>query len=98
MGGRENTHFSLWYNNYTNTHNRLFSDWDTLEQVYKGGLVEEWAPTGSNIVDHWDAVTSFTPSNWVGPAFYPIRGETSIGVTDIDVQKDPFGNALIDLT
>jgi len=73
MGGRTNRHFSCWYSNYLNTHNRLFSDWDENEQRYKAGLVEEWAPTGASIIDHWDAVTSFTPLNWAGDAYYPVN-------------------------
>jgi hypothetical protein len=74
MGGSgyENKHFSIWYNNYTNTRSRLMGAYDTKDAAYKPGLLEDWAPTGSNIVAHWDAVTSTTPVGWVGDAFYPI--------------------------
>lgn len=85
MGGEANQHFSLWYNNYQNTHMRLFSDWDQNEQIYKQGLVAEWAPTGSTVIDHWDAVTSFTPHNWSGDAYYPVHevyGSATSVITD----------------
>ena len=29
-------------------------------------------PTGGTIIDHWDAVSSFTPNNWSGDAYYPV--------------------------
>lgn len=83
MGGVASEHFSLWYNNYLNTRYRLMGDYDTNDNLYKPGLVEEWAPTGANIIGHWDAVTSFTPLNWVGDAFYPVSEVQGTPVTTI---------------
>ena len=90
MGGSTyaNSHFSLWYNNYTNTRARLLGDYDTLDDLYKPGLLEEWSPTGSNITAHWDAVTNVTPLNWVGDAFYPISDVNGTGVSTIDSSLD----------
>lgn len=78
-----NKHFSCWYNNYTNTRNRLMGDYDTDDDLYKPGLVEDWAPQGANVVAHWDAVTSFTPLNWMGDAFYPISNVAGSTVTNV---------------
>lgn len=74
MGGStyEDKHFSVWYNNYRNTRSRMIGDYDTTDDIYKPGLVEEWAPTGSSIIAHWNSVTSITPLNWQGDAFYPV--------------------------
>lgn len=92
MGGTgyANQHFSLWYNNYTNTRQRLMGDYDTADQLYKPGLVEEWTPTGANIVAHWDAVTSFTPLNWSGDAFYPLATIAGTSPVDPDNEIDFF--------
>lgn len=85
MGGSsyENRHFSVWYNNYYNTRQRLMGDYDTTDDAYKPGLVEEWSPSGSNIIDHWDSVTSFTPLNWIGNAFYPLSDVNGTPTTTI---------------
>jgi hypothetical protein len=85
MGGTDYTdsHFSVWYNNYRNTRFRLMGDYDTQDDLYKPGLVEEWAPTGANVVAHWDSVTSFTPSNWYGDAFYPVSDVNGTPVSTI---------------
>jgi hypothetical protein len=58
-------------------------DYDTQDDLYKPGLVEEWAPTGANVVAHWDSVTSFTPSNWYGDAFYPVSDVNGTPVSTI---------------
>jgi hypothetical protein len=92
MGGLENNHFSCWYNNYLNTHNRLFSDWDETEGRYKSGLVEEWAPTGATIIDHWDAVTPYTPLNWFGDAFYTVTEVSGSAIAVVDIRSDFQGN------
>ena len=90
MGGSTyaNTHFSLWYNNYKNTRARLLGDYDTLDNLYKPGLAEEWSPTGANITAHWDAVTNVTPYNWVGDAFYPIKDVNGTAVSTISNSLD----------
>lgn len=90
MGGSTyaNTHFSLWYNNYENTRARLLGDYDTLDDLYKPGLIEEWTPTGSNITAHWDAVVNVTPLNWVGDAFYPINDVNGTPVSTITSSFD----------
>ena len=92
MGGSSapyiNKHFSLWYNNYANTRARLLGDYDTLDNLYKPGLLEEWSPTGSNITAHWDAVTNVTPLNWIGDAFYPISNLNGTAVSTIDTLLD----------
>lgn len=92
MGGSTNTnkHFSCWYNNYKNNRYRLMGDYDTDDDLYKPGLVEEWAPTGANIVAHWDAVTSFTPLNWWGDAYYPLAAVSGTSVSNIDTETDFF--------
>jgi hypothetical protein len=85
-----NQHFSVWYNNYDNTRNRLmggpdqtdtFTDANGEHPKYKEGLVDEWMPTGANIVVHWDAVSSYTPNNWLGDAYYPISNVNGTTVT-----------------
>lgn len=85
MGGTSyaNKHFSVWYNNYVNTKNRLMGDYDEDDDRYKSGLVEDWAPQGSNIIAHWDAVTPYAPTNWVGDAFYPISDVAGSTVTNV---------------
>jgi hypothetical protein len=85
MGGTSyaNKHFSTWYNNYVNTRSRLIGDYDTTDDLYKAGLVEEWAPTGASIIAHWDAVTSVTPINWDGDAFHPITELSGTPVCEI---------------
>lgn len=88
MGGEGDAHFSLWYNNYQNTRYRLMGDYDTVDDVYKPGLVEEWAPTGANIQAHWDAVTSFTPANWEGDAYYPLAQISGTPVSTVDTELD----------
>jgi hypothetical protein len=88
MGGEGDAHFSLWYSNYQNTRYRLMGDYDTLDDVYKPGLVEEWAPTGANIIAHWDAVTTFTPTNWQGDAYYPLAQITGTQPNVIDEELD----------
>jgi hypothetical protein len=90
MGGSTyaNSHFSMWYNNYENTRARLLGDYDTLDNLYKPGLLEEWSPTGSNITAHWDAVTNVTPLNWVGDAYYPISDVNGTPVSTIDSSLD----------
>ncbi len=90
MGGSTyaNKHFSLWYNNYKNTRARLLGDYDTLDNLYKPGLAEEWSPTGANITAHWDAVTNVTPYNWVGDAFYPITDVNGTAVSTINNSLD----------
>jgi len=90
MGGSTyvNSHFSMWYNNYENTRARLLGDYDTLDDLYKPGLLEEWSPTGSNITAHWDAVTSVTPLNWVGDAYYPISDVNGTPISTIDSSLD----------
>lgn len=85
MGGTtySNKHFSTWYNNYVNTRSRLIGDYDTTDDLYKPGLVEDWAPTGASIIAHWDAVTPITPINWDGDAFYPISELSGTPVCEI---------------
>jgi hypothetical protein len=83
MGGSAyaDQHFSMWYNNYQLAKTRLMGGYDANDEAYKPGMVEEWAPTGANIVAHWDAVTAYTPRNWEGNAFYPISDVSQAGVT-----------------
>jgi hypothetical protein len=90
MGGTSytNKHFSTWYNNYVNTRSRLIGDYDTTDDLYKAGLVEEWAPTGASIIAHWDAVTSVTPINWDGDAFHPITELSGTPVCEISSELD----------
>lgn len=84
MGGENDQHFSVWYNNYKNVSNRLLGVYDSLDGVYKSGLVEEWCPDGSTIQAHWDAVTAFTPLNWRGDAYYTLKNVNGTAVTLID--------------
>lgn len=72
MGSEDDRHFSLWYNNYRNTRNRVIGGYDASDGRYKPGLVEEWAPTGATIVAHWDAITPITPQNWSGDAYHTL--------------------------
>jgi len=86
MGGKssyENKHFSLWYNNYNNSYARLVGNYDTVDDTYKGSLYQEWAPTGAAVRTHWDAVTSFSPLNWSGDAFYPITDVSALSISTI---------------
>jgi hypothetical protein len=97
MGGSTNyanSHFSIWYNNYMNTRSRLIGDYDTTEGVYKAGLVEEWAPTGSNVVAHWDAVTSITPRGWSGDSFYKVVDLSQTPVSTITSTIDTNDTSL----
>lgn len=73
MGGTDyaNKHFSMWYNNFQNTSSRLIGGTDDNGN-YVNGLTNEWIPNGTTVIAHWNAVTSVTPYNWVGDAFYPI--------------------------
>lgn len=93
MGGSSysDKHFSIWYNNYVNTRSRLIGDYDTTDDIYKPGLVEEWAPTGASIIAHWDAVTSVTPVNWSGDAFYAI---SDVKNTPVSVPNKVFDFSL----
>jgi len=86
-----NAQFSVWYNNFNNTRDRLIGAWDhddvtedRPQGVYKPGLIDEWMPTGANVIVHWDAVSSFTPHNWIGNAYYQISEVRGSAVTDID--------------
>lgn len=86
MGGKtayENKHFSLWYNNFNNSYSRLVGNYDAVDNTYKGSLYQEWAPTGAAVITHWDAVTSFSPFNWTGNAFYPITDVSSLPISTI---------------
>lgn len=86
MGGEEEQHFSLWYNNYRNTKSRIVGGYDPDDEVYKPGLVEEWAPTGATILAHWDAVTSITPQTWSGDAYY-LLGDVSNSETTVVISE-----------
>ena len=90
MGGStyKDKHFSVWYSNYTNTRGRLAGDYDTIDNLYKPGLVEEWVPTGTSVVMHWDSVSSVTPINWSGDAFYPISDVNGTPVSTINNTYD----------
>lgn len=96
MGNEADRHFSLWYNNYRNTKNRIVGGYDPSDEVYKPGLVEEWAPTGATIIAHWDAVTPVTPQNWSGDAYYAIsdvsKSETTVVAAeyslDLSLQRE----------
>lgn len=92
MGGTSNSHFSLWYNNFKNSKARLVGNYDDADNTYKGSLYQEWSPAGASVVTHWDAVTSFTPLNWVGDAFYPVKdaSNTAISVITTMVEEDTF--------
>lgn len=79
MGGSDysNSHFSFWYNNFKNTSSRLIGAVNENGD-FVPGLTNEWVPNGSTILAHWDAITSVTPYNWTGDAFYPIS-DFSVG-------------------
>lgn len=73
MGGQdyENAHFSVWYNNFKNTSSRINGSVDE-NGVFIPGLTNDWVPNGTTITTHWNAVTSITPYDWQGDAFYRI--------------------------
>lgn len=84
--GYVGNHYTLWYNNFKNVRDRLVGGFiknedGSLSTTYQSGLLEEWAPTGSSLVTHWDAVTPIAPLNWSGDAFYPIARVTGTPVT-----------------
>lgn len=103
MGGENDQHFSVWYNNYKNVSNRLLGVYDSLDGVYKSGLVEEWCPDGSTIQAHWDAVTAFTPLNWRGDAYYTLKNVNGTAVTliyseynfDLSPKTDPVSSPYV---
>lgn len=89
MGEISNGHFSIWYNNFVNSQSRLMGAYDdTIDHVYKPGLVEEWVPTGSNIIAHWNAVTPLTPLGWIGDSFYEIAEVNGTPVSTITNRVD----------
>lgn len=90
MGGStfKDKHFSVWYNNYNNTRGRLIGDYDTNDNLYKPGLVEDSVPTGASVIVHWDAVSPVTPINWKGDAFYPISDVNGTSVSTINQVYD----------
>lgn len=101
VNGEANQQFSVWYNNYSNTSTRLIGAWDYVDVStdrpkgsYKTGLVDEWIPTGANVIVHWDAVSSFTPKNWLGNAYYQISDvagtPVTTGLTELDFNLKPY--------
>jgi hypothetical protein len=78
---RRSEQFSLYYTNYLNTKSRIVGTFDPTDNVYKGGLLEEWAPESSSITAHWEAVSPITPLNWSGDAFYPISNVSGTPVS-----------------
>lgn len=98
-GGLENQQFSLWYNNWRNTNARLFGAFDTVDDKYKQGKLEDWLPDLADVVPHWDAFDGYTPDNWEGDYFYPIVNNAGGPISDVDTELDvtlnPFGNYLL---
>jgi hypothetical protein len=84
VGSEENANFSVWYNNYINSRNRLMGGYDDIDEVYKPGFIEEWIPVGANVSDHWDVISSTTPNNWVGDMYYPIHSVSGTAINDLD--------------
>lgn len=94
--GHAGNHYSLWYNNFKNTQSRLTSDFTWEEDgsqppAYQRGFLEEWVPTGSVVIPHWDAVTPITPLNWSGDAFYPIKNVYGTPLTVPDDYRTAAG-------
>lgn len=83
MGGDDyaNMHFSMWYNNYKNTSSRITGSISESGEFIPG-LTNDWVPNGTSIKAHWDSVTSVTPYNWEGNAFYPIS-DVSLGTQTV---------------
>lgn len=84
MNESPDSHYSVWYSNYRNSKARLVGAFDTVDGIYKPGLVDAWSPTGASVSVHWDAVSSITPSNWVGDYVHPIYNVSDLEVSFID--------------
>ena len=98
MNDSPNNHFSMWYNNYKNSKSRLVGAFDTIDGVYKPGLVDLWSPTGASVSVHWDAVSPITPLNWIGDYVHPLFDVSGTKVAFIDYELAYTPEAIISNT
>lgn len=72
-GGVAHQHFSMWYNNRANIESRLFGGADEETDTYEKGLLNDWTPSSSAVIPHWDAIEGSPISGWQGDYFYPVK-------------------------
>lgn len=80
-GGEEDSHFSMWYNNFSNTEARIGGGFLADLGVYQRGLAEEWVANGVDVYSHWHAIAAHSPPGWIGNYYYPlvdVRGTNPI--------------------